>query len=285
MASLKLIELWTAFKAERAVSVQPTTLATDYNQVGQWLERCPIQKTKKARDILAWVLAQTPAPSARKVAGYLRGMYRWAASDGVRLVKDNPIKDYRMPKSPQRDEEVRIIPKDKMQLVLASLERKRNADGPQWKLYAEWMLQTGMRTGEVRALKWTDITANFVKVHSNYTLTHGMKNSTKTNKARKVPLNARCLEILEILPHTDDYLFPWDREAFQSFFRRRMQELHKQGEIETVLRPYDLRHTSISRWIEAGIPVTQAAKWAGNTPEVIWKFYANTTQEFDAPVL
>lgn len=285
MASLKLIELWTAFKTERAVSVQPTTLATDYNQVGQWLERCPIQKTKKARDILAWVLAQTPTPSARKVAGYLRSMYRWAASDGVDLIKDNPIKDYRMPKAPQRDEEVRIIPKDKMQVVLNALERKRNADGPQWKLYAEWMLQTGMRTGEVRALKWTDIVSNFVKVHSNYTLTHGMKNSTKTNKARKVPLNARCLEILEILPHTDDYLFPWDREAFQSFFRRRMQELHKQGEIETVLRPYDLRHTSISRWIEAGIPVTQAAKWAGNTPEVIWKYYANTTQEFDAPVL
>lgn len=285
MASLKLIELWTAFQAERAVSVQPTTLATDYNQVGLWLARCPIQKTKKARDILAWVLGQTPAPSARKVAGYLRSMYRWAASDGVRLVKDNPIKDYRMPKAPQRDEEVRVIPKDKMQLVLDSLERRRNADGPQWKLYAEWMLQTGMRTGEVRALKWTDIVSNFVKVHSNYTLTHGMKNSTKTNKARKVPLNARCLEILEILPHTNDYLFPWDREAFQSFFRRRMQELHKQGEIETVLRPYDLRHTSISRWIEAGIPVTQAAKWAGNTPEVIWKYYANTTQEFDAPVL
>ena len=285
MASLKLIELWTAFKTERAVSVQPTTLATDYNQVGQWLERCPIQKTKKARDILAWVLAQTPTPSARKVAGYLRSMYRWAASDGVGLIKDNPIKDYRMPKAPQHDEEVRIIPKDKMQVVLNALERKRNADGPQWKLYAEWMLQTGMRTGEVRALKWTDIVSNFVKVHSNYTLTHGMKNSTKTNKARKVPLNARCLEILEILPHTDDYLFPWDREAFQSFFRRRMQELHKQGEIETVLRPYDLRHTSISRWIEAGIPVTQAAKWAGNTPEVIWKYYANTTQEFDAPVL
>lgn len=285
MASLKLIELWTAFQTERAVSVQPTTLATDYNQVGLWLARCPIQKTKKARDILAWVLGQTPAPSARKVAGYLRSMYRWAASDGVCLVKDNPIKDYRMPKAPQRDEEVRVIPKDKMQLVLDSLERRRNADGPQWKLYAEWMLQTGMRTGEVRALKWTDIVSNFVKVHSNYTLTHGMKNSTKTNKARKVPLNARCLEILEILPHTNDYLFPWDREAFQSFFRRRMQELHKQGEIETVLRPYDLRHTSISRWIEAGIPVTQAAKWAGNTPEVIWKYYANTTQEFEAPVL
>jgi integrase len=285
MASITLVELWDAFKTERAVSVQPTTLATDYNQVGKWLARCPIQKAKKARDILAWVLAQTPTPSARKVAGYLRSMYRWAASDSIRLVKENPIKDYRMPKAPQRDEEVRIIPKDKTEQVLNSLLRQRDAGGPQWKLYAEWMLQTGMRTGEVRALKWTDLAVNHVQVHSNYTLTHGLKNSTKTNKRRKVPLNSRCLEILDVLPRTSDYLFPWDREAFQSFFRRRMQELHRQGVIETVLRPYDLRHTSISRWIEAGIPVTQAAKWAGNTPEVIWKYYANTTQEFEAPLL
>lgn len=285
MASITLVELWDAFRAERAVSVQPTTLATDYDQVGKWLARCPIQKAKKARDILAWVLAQTPTPSARKVAGYLRSMYRWAASDSIRLVKENPIKDYRMPKAPQRDEEVRIIPKDKMPVVLAALKRQRNAAGPQWQLYAEWMLQTGMRTGEVRALKWADVATDHVAVHSNYTLTHGLKNSTKTNKRRKVPLNARCQEILQLLPKDSDYLFPWDREAFQSYFRRRMQDLHRKGVIESVLRPYDLRHTSISRWIEAGIPVTQAAKWAGNTPEVIWKYYANTTQEFETPVL
>ena len=285
MASIKLNELWIAFRAERAVSVQPTTLATDYNQVGLWLNRCPIQKTKKGRDILAWILVQNPPTSARKVAGYLRSMYRWASNDSINLIKDNPIKDYRMPKTPQREEEVRIIPKDKTELVLNSLHRHRDASGPQWKLYAEWMLQTGMRTGEVRALKWTDITKPYVQVHSNYTLTHGLKNSTKTNKRRKVPLNTRCLEILELLPQDNEYLFPWDREAFQSFFRRHMQDLHQQGVIETVFRPYDLRHTSISRWIEAGIPVTQAAKWAGNTPEVIWKYYANTTQDFDTPLL
>jgi integrase len=285
MASITLTQLWSEFRSDRAASLQPTTLATDYKQVSQWLERCPIQKTKKGRDIVAWLLSQDPPQSARKVTGYVRSMYRWASSDSIRLIKANPIKDYRMPKAPQRDEEVRIIPKDKIPLVLASLQRQRNAAGPQWQLYAEWMLQTGMRTGEVRALKWSDVTADHVVVHSNYTLTHGLKNSTKTNKRRKVPLNARCQEILQLLPTESEYLFPWDREAFQSFFRRRMQDLYSQGLIDLVLRPYDLRHTSISRWIEAGIPVTQAAKWAGNTPEVIWKYYANTTQEFEAPVL
>lgn len=43
-------------------------------------------------------------------------------------------------------------------------------------------------------------------------------------------------------------------------------------------RPYDLRHVAISRWLGAGIPVAQAAQWAGNTSEVIWKHYAGTTR-------
>lgn len=285
MAPITLTRLWSEFRSDRAASLQPTTLATDYKQVGQWLERCPIQKVKKAREIVAWVLAQDPPQSARKVTGYVRSMYRWASSDSIALVKDNPIKDYRMPKALQRDEEVRVIPKHAIPLVLGALQRQRNAGGPKWQLYAEWMLQTGMRTGEVRALRWGDVTADHVVVHSNFTLTHGLKNSTKTNKRRRVPLNGRCLEILGQLDRGSEFLFPWDREAFQSFFRRRMQALHQQGLIETVLRPYDLRHTSISRWIEAGIPVTQAAKWAGNTPEVIWKHYANTTQDFEVPIL
>jgi integrase len=39
-------------------------------------------------------------------------------------------------------------------------------------------------------------------------------------------------------------------------------------------RPYDLRHFAISFWLLAGISVTQAALWAGNSEAVIWAFYA-----------
>lgn len=39
-------------------------------------------------------------------------------------------------------------------------------------------------------------------------------------------------------------------------------------------RPYDLRHFAISFWLLAGVAVTQAALWAGNSEGVIWAFYA-----------
>jgi ubiquitin-protein ligase len=131
----------------------------------------------------------------------------------------------------------------------------------------------------------SDIKEDKILVHTNYTLTHGLKMSTKTNKKRWVPLNTRCQEILSRQNKTEDFIFPYNRYAFQSYFYDRMKELHSKGLIAHRYRPYDLRHTAISRWIEAKIPVAQAAKWAGNSSEVIWKHYVNVTQDYDMPVL
>jgi integrase len=285
MVMATLIEAWEQFKAERSIALCPTSLVADYRQVGKWLARCPITDLNEGRQILTWVLGQTPVKSGRRVSMYVKSLYRWAASEDIRLIDKNPITSFKMPKPPQEDEDIIVIPRNETALVLAALQSKPTRNGSNWSSYSEFMLQTAMRTGEVRALKWTDVKENKVLVHSNYTLTHGHKNSTKTNRKRWVPLNARCQEILSSTPKTDDYIFPWNRYAFQSYFYDRMKELHSAGLIENRYRPYDLRHTAISRWIEAQIPVAQVALWAGNSSEVIWKHYVNVTQEYEMPVL
>lgn len=216
---------------------------------------------------------------------YVKSLYRWASQEDVDLILKNPIQTFRMPKAPQKDDEIIVIPRNEIALLLAVLSAKKTYRNADWSLYAEFMLQTAMRTGEVRALKWADIKDTKIIVHSNFTLTHGFKDSTKTNKKRAVPLNKRCFEILDQLDNTNEFIFPWDRLAFQSFFRKRAEKLHEAGLIDKCYRPYDLRHTAISRWIEAQIPITQVAAWAGNTSEVIWKHYANTTTEYEVPVL
>ena len=216
---------------------------------------------------------------------YVRSLYRWAAAEDVALLPRNPVANFRMPKAPQKDHEITVISREEIPLVLIALESKLTYKTVNWSLFAEFMLQTAMRTGETRAMKWSDIEENRVLVHSNYTLTHGHKDSTKTNKKRWVPLNSRVKEILEDLPRTSEYVFPWNRLAFQSYFIKRMTQLHTAGLIKNRYRPYDLRHVAISRWLEAGIPVTQAANWAGNTAQVIWKHYAANTTEYTMPVL
>lgn len=278
-------EVWELFLQERSISLCPTSLLGDYRQVTRWLGRCPVQDLSQGRQVLIWLLQQQPTLAARRVCMYVRCMYRWACADDVGLIGSNPVVNFRMPKAPQKSCDITVIPRNEIGLVLAALNAKRQKRGVNWSLYAEFMLQTAMRTGEVRAAKWSDIKDDRLLVHCNYTLTHGLKNSTKTNKQRWVPLNSRAKEILNELPQCSEFIFPWNRYAFQSFFSDRMKEMSSAGLIEKRYRPYDLRHVAISRWLEAGIPVTQAALWAGNTSEVIWKHYAGSTTEYEMPVL
>jgi integrase len=280
-----LSQLWSAFMEERSISLCATSLTSDYKQVEKWLGRCPIQNINDARKIMIWTLEEKPVLSSRRVAMYVKTMYRWAAQEDVGILDKNPLASFKMPKAPQRDEEIIVIPRSETALVLAALEAKRTYRNVNWSIYTEFMLQTAMRTGEVRALKWADIKDGKILVHSNYTLTHGLKNSTKTNKRRWVPLNSRCQEMLDELPQNNEYIFPWDRLAFQSYFRKKLMPLHDAEIISHLYRPYDCRHTAISRWVEAGIPVPQVAAWAGNTSEIIFKHYCNTTKEYEMPVL
>jgi integrase len=278
-------EVWAMFLQERSISLCPTSVCSDYAQVTKWLARCPVQDFRQGRQVLIWLLQQKPILAARKVCMYVRSMYRWACAEDVGLIAGNPVANFRMPKAPQKSHEITVIPRQEIGLVLTALSAKLTYKSVDWSLFAEFMLQTAMRTGEVRAAKWSDLKDGKLLVHSNFTLTHGHKDSTKTNKQRWVPLNQRAIEILEQLPRDSDYIFPWNRLAFQSFFGKRMSEMHSAGLIEKRYRPYDLRHVAISRWLEAGIPVTQAAQWAGNTSEVIWKHYAGSTTEYEIPVL
>jgi hypothetical protein len=41
-----------------------------------------------------------------------------------------------------------------------------------------------------------------------------------------------------------------------------------------VLRPYDLRHGGVSLRLNAGVPATQVAEWAGHSVEVLLTIYA-----------
>lgn len=284
--TLTLMTAWDQFVDERSISLAATSLTSDYKQAKQWLSRCPHQDFETdGRKILTWLLQQEPTQSARRVSMYLKSLYRWASQEDIQLIDKNPILNFRMPKAPQKDEEVIVIPRKEVGMVMVALEAKFHHRKTNWALYAEFMLQTAMRTGEVRALMWEDIKDDKILVHRNYTLTHGLKQSTKTNKKRWVPLNTKCQEILDQLDKDSEYLFPWDRLAFQSYFRKKMLKLKEADLISNVYRPYDLRHTAISRWIEAGIPIAQVSAWAGNTADMIWKHYANTTQDYNIPVI
>jgi len=46
-------------------------------------------------------------------------------------------------------------------------------------------------------------------------------------------------------------------------------------------RPYDLRHGGISLRVNAGVPATQVAEWAGHSVEVLLTIYAKCIEGRD----
>ena len=42
--------------------------------------------------------------------------------------------------------------------------------------------------------------------------------------------------------------------------------------------PYDLRHAAVSLWLNAGVPATQVAEWAGHRVNVLLRVYAKCTK-------
>lgn len=285
MAHTQLQTVARKWISEKAISLCPTSLASDYRQWLRWIDESPFQELEEGRDLMGWIFQRKPEKAARRVAMLTKAFYRWAAAEDVRHIAVSPVSSFKFPKAPQTDHEVVVIAPDEVPFVMAALER-RERRGPLWHSWAMFQLQTGLRTGEVRAVQLRDIQGDRLRVHQNFTLTHGLKTSTKTNKPRWVPLNAVARGILdELTPDDDGFLFPWKRTTFQSFFRDRMQELHKIGLVAKVYRPYDLRHTAITRWLEAGCSVAQCAAWAGNTSEVIWRHYAGADDTTAIPVI
>jgi integrase len=59
-------------------------------------------------------------------------------------------------------------------------------------------------------------------------------------------------------------------------WRRAREDALTADEVASPLarRPYDLRHAAVSTWLNAGVPSTQVAEWAGHSVAVLLQIYA-----------
>jgi integrase len=62
---------------------------------------------------------------------------------------------------------------------------------------------------------------------------------------------------------------------------RRAALTPEQFESPLARRPYDLRHACLSTWLNAGVPATQVAAWAGHSVMVLLKVYAQCLEGQD----
>jgi integrase len=122
-------------------------------------------------------------------------------------------------------------------------------------------IETGLRQGELVKLMWSDVDldSRLLKVKE-----------TKNGEDRAVPLSNKSLSILQLLPRLGATVFNASHSSLQNAWKR----LIKRSGLKD-LHFHDLRHEAISRFIERGLTIPEAASISGHKAQSLLLRYAH----------
>jgi integrase len=134
-------------------------------------------------------------------------------------------------------------------------------------------LDTAMRRGEIIKLRWRDVDLDAK------TITITAMNS-KTARERTVGMTTRLSDELarlwEMSPKDQDVSVFGINETFKRAFATACDSKH--ANVEN-FRFHDCRHTAITRWVRAGLPIAEIMRLSGHSTLQAFAIYANSTPE------
>lgn len=147
---------------------------------------------------------------------------------------------------------------------------------------------TGMRAGEVVALKWQNVGDDGTVTVMESLTTTGETLPPKTRKRRgqRIALSPNTVDLLQALPRTSPYVFaPPDADHWtQSRVRHHWHAVRDKAGVPR-LRFHDLRHAHGSHLIAAGFPITDVAERLGHAQvSTTLNYYSHALPGRDAHV-
>jgi len=218
---------------------------------------------------------------------FAHGVFAFALKRG--LVTQNAVAMTDRPPSPPTDPDIRFLDREELEALLRAAVD--DVLGPTDRVLWITAAMTGLRQGELAALRWRDVdwSAGLIRVRRSYS--RGQYTTPKSRRSsRAVPMADRAAGELErhfqgsAYVHDDDLVFchphsgrPYDASKSRVRFK---QALKRAG-----LRPlrfHDLRHTYGTRMAAAGAPLRTLQGWMGHrdykTTEIYADFAPDPTQ-------
>jgi integrase len=236
-----------------------------------------------ADDIEAFMMATLGTGRARKSVvnylGVLHAIYTYAVKRG--WCTANPVAAVDKPRI-RREPEIRYLAAAELDALIEATPS--TPLGAVERVLYLTAAMTGMRRGELLALRWRDVDADAGVVRVRRTYTRGTFGTPKTRRSsRAVPLAERVRE--ELQRHrgrsgsSGDYDLVFahpvtGRVLDPSRVRKRFQAAARRAGLRPV-RFHDLRHTFGTRMAAAGAPLRAIQEWLGHSDYRTTSIYAD----------
>ena len=187
--------------------------------------------------------------------GVLKQFFRWCIDQNY--IFESPVEKaqrrYMTPQPPK------AFTKEEIEIILESAN-KQHRD-----IY-EFLLNTGLRSGEMWHLEWTDVDVEkdiiYIRIKKDW--------HPKMSTNRTVPLNARAKEIIERQPKRSNLVFTTRTGGSQFDIYNRFRHLvkkikEKHGVIIENPTIHAFRHTFATHALQSGIDIYTVSRYLGHT--------------------
>ncbi|MBH8576953.1 tyrosine-type recombinase/integrase [Nostocaceae cyanobacterium CENA369] len=281
-----LRELWLAYCEYRRPIVATTTFVQKYlGYYTNHINRLPSYNPNDAAYIRHYLITTYTNDTVKRLLIQLNACCKWSVSAG--LIDDNPFVGMANELKQQWSvENIDPFNRDERDAIIEAYRKH-----PKYKHYynfIRFLFITGCRPGEACALRWCNVSDEFILFCESYSVRYKLVKDTKTHKPRRFPCNTMLRELLQSLKKNENEP---DSLVFTTHYHGQtinndtiptalgwkliVNGLVTEGKVQRYRPPYNCRHTFITLALNAGLTVSQVAKLVGNTPAVILKHYAS----------
>ncbi len=195
----------------------------------------------------------------KNVLKYVRRLFQVAVEDGL-LLKNPTLKiKVKVPQSVQK-----VLAPKEIEVLLREAQNVRHRFSDIWTL----ALLTGMRNGELFALRWNcvDLDLGFINVTSSWTKKDGF-GPTKSAKNRVVPISRSCggfLKELRLKRGNEEFVLPHFQE-WERGNQARILRYFCKGLGITPVKFHDLRATFITQLLRNGVALAKVMAIVGHS--------------------